>query len=176
MWNWLEKFITDKEARDKGLADYQSERAKDSTPLKEELAVAEDLIRQHEKELSELQKELEELRRRGLQRSEAKTFSDMERVEVTLDRLEATRARLVSQLEKQSLTEQQIKDIQEFTDSLATDLDVIRQDFKSRRRLIEMLDITVTCKVEDGQKVIYVHCRLGKDRLPFDSTSNTFCV
>jgi hypothetical protein len=49
---------------------------------------------------------------------------------------------------------------------LAANLDEIRQDFESHH-LVEMLNIRATLKkVEDGQKVVYAECILGKKILP----------
>jgi len=47
-------------------------------------------------------------------------------------------------------------DIEDLAAQLATDLDEIEQDFESRCRLIEMLNVQATLKGDDRHKVIYV--------------------
>ena len=63
-------------------------------------------------------------------------------------------------------TEEQIREIQSLAAELAAELDAIRNDFESRHRLIDMLNLRVTLKVEAGQKIAYVECILGCKPLP----------
>ncbi len=46
-------------------------------------------------------------------------------------------------------------------------METIRDDFESRRRLIEMFNVQISPKVEDGEKVIYVSCHFGEKSLYF---------
>ncbi len=79
------------------------------------------------------------------------------------------RNRLAQRLKAVSLTAEQIKDIKAFKAEIAQDMETFRQDFEGRRRLIEMLNVQVTLKIEDEQRIVYVECYLGEKSLSIAS-------
>jgi len=79
------------------------------------------------------------------------------------------RNRLAQRLKAVSLTAEQIKDIKAFKAEIAQDMETFRQDFEGRRRLIEMLNVQVTLKIEDEQRIVHVECYLGEKSLSIAS-------
>ena len=79
--------------------------------------------------------------------------------------MELQQAELTKRLNIQMPSDEQLQDIEVLAAELAADLDEIRQDFESRHRLIEMLNVQAILKVEDGQKVVYAECLLGSRSL-----------
>lgn len=175
VWNWLESIFRDEDALERSLAQYQAEREKINAPLKERLDILEALIAQHNAELTELQHSLKVLEGRNSPRTKATLVDDIEQVEKILDDYEVQRTRLVHQLEAQSLTPEQIKGIKEYAAEMVKDLDEIGDDFESRRRMIELLEVRIILLVADGCKWVDVECRLviKPERLPIvNSTIN----
>jgi hypothetical protein len=79
------------------------------------------------------------------------------------------RNRLAQRLKAVSLRAEQIKDIKAFKAEIAQDMETFRQDFEGRRRLIEMLNVQVTLKIEDEQRIVHVECYLGEKSLSIAS-------
>ena len=78
------------------------------------------------------------------------------RLEMTINNLMSEKAKLVVHVETKMLTEDQIRSIKDFAGKIRDGLAIADDDFATRRRIIEMLDIQVTLVVEDGHQVIYV--------------------
>jgi hypothetical protein len=86
------------------------------------------------------------------------------RLETTIKALEKEQAGLVAKLEAQTLTENEIRTLQEFAVKIGAGLE--QADFQARCGVIEALDIQVTLTVEDEVKVAYLHCALpGQDAI-----------
>ena len=90
---------------------------------------------------------------------------DIEQIERAIDGLEIQKAELTKRLDIQMPSDEQIHDIEELAAELAADLNEISQDFESHHRLIEMLNVQASLKVEDGQKIVYAECILGSESL-----------
>lgn len=131
-------------------------------PIREQLQITENLIQEKEQEL---QGELANLRSVTSQRAKAVIAHDIEQIERAIDGLELQQAELTKRLNIQMPSDEQLQDIEVLAAELAADLDEIRQDFESRHRLIEMLNVQAILKVEDGQKVVYAECLLGSRSL-----------
>ncbi|MCK6630525.1 MAG: hypothetical protein L6R45_35820 [Anaerolineae bacterium] len=155
-----------------GIEEYKADREKITAPLKEQLSVTEGLIEQYNQELNGLLDSLKAFEGRYSSRAKTTILNDIEQVEKALDGLENQRSNLTRLLEAQTLTEQQANEIEEYLTEIVKDLDVVKQDFENRRRLIEFLDIWGTLKVENGQYVVYVQCRIGKNRFDICQTQN----
>ena len=117
--------------------------------------------------MTHLLKDLRAIEKRNSPRAKAVILDEIEQLEKKLDGLEAQRLTLTARLEAPALTEEQITGIKAYAAIVAQDLDTIRGDFESRRRLIEMLNVQITPTIEDGIKVIYVSCHFGEKSLYF---------
>jgi hypothetical protein len=142
-------------------------REKANKPLGGRLAVVDDLIADNRRQLE-----------RALGLYLAGDFprevltERKERLQNTIDALEQERVELAAQLEAQTLTDEAIGTIMEFTAKIGKGLDNAGLDFEKRRRLLEELDMTVTLAVEDGQKVANVKCLIGCDTLSIALTKS----
>ena len=67
-----------------------------------------------------------------------------------------------AQLEMESLSEEEIQSLRDFAAEVAEGLQYAEEDFETRRRIIEELDVQVTLSVEDGQKALYARCMPGE--------------
>jgi predicted component of type VI protein secretion system len=85
-----------------------------------------------------------------------------DRLESAIASLERERAGLMAKLEARTLTREQIRNLQDFAAEMAKGFDLADQDYATRRRVIEAVDVQGRLAVEDGQKVVHVSCVLGK--------------
>lgn len=161
VWGIIEEAARDKDRLIAGLESYQAQQDDKIEPIRRDLALVEQLIEEKSQELNE---EIENLSILSSKRAKAKKAADIERIEGTLDGLEARQAELEAKVEETSITDDQIIGIAAFAAQVAKDLDVIREAeakgeelpevkkviFKAKRQLLDMLDVEVTLFVEDG--------------------------
>ncbi|MBN1218758.1 MAG: recombinase zinc beta ribbon domain-containing protein [Anaerolineae bacterium] len=162
MWNWVVSLLSDRTVLRKKLMAYKTQAHEITQPIREQLHITENLIKEKEQEL---QGELANLRSVNSQRAKAVIAHDIEQIERAIDGVELQKEELTKRLNIQMPSDEQIQDIETLAADLAADLDEISQDFESRRRLVEMLNVRATLKVEDGQKVVYAECILGSESL-----------
>jgi len=83
-------------------------------------------------------------------------------VEAQIASLEGVKAMVVAQIEAASLSDAQIKHIQDFAAGISDGLDVADREFGARRHLIEQLDVQCTLSMEDGEMIAHARCLLGE--------------
>jgi site-specific DNA recombinase len=161
IWEWLKQLLTDSNALQVGLEEYQAERERELRPIQERLGVVEDLLAENRRQLerllelylsSDFPKEL---------LTERKT-----RLEMTIAAVEKERLSLGAHLAARTLTNKQIQSLQEFAAEVAQGLKVAEGDFDTRQRIVAMLDVQAILTMEDGKKVAYARCMLGERVLP----------
>ena len=162
IWEWVRGILSDPAALQFGLEGYQAENEKTSEPLRQRLTVIEKLLTDNREQLARLldlfldgdfPKELLVERKK--------------RLETTIHQLEEEHGKLSAEINTESLTQDQIYTLQEFAAQVATGLDNADHDFSIRRNIIEILDITATLTVEDGEQVVYARCVFGQESLRF---------
>ena len=79
------------------------------------------------------------------------------------------RTKLMKQLEHQTLTDDQIKSITYLASRIKAGLVKADQHFAARRKLIELLNVRATLKVENNVKIVYAQCYLEHKNLPIES-------
>jgi site-specific DNA recombinase len=165
VWKWVGAFLTDPSSLRVGLKEYQAEQDRANTPLRERLAIVEDLLADNQRQLERL---LELYLTGGFPREVL--LERKKRLEDTIGKLEKERNALVAQLETQTLTEEQVESLENFALRVAEGLEYASEDFEKRRRVIEMLDVRATLAVEGSEKVVYLQCVLGEDSLSVERT------
>ena len=140
-----------------GLRDFQQEQAKENKPIQQRLEVLDDLLAENRAQLQRLL----ELYLSGDFPKEM-LVDRKNHLEEMIDALEREWASLNAQLEMESLSEDEIQSLRDFAAEVAEGLQCAEEDFETRRRIIEELDVQVTLSVEDGQKVLYARCMLGE--------------
>ncbi|MCB0170627.1 MAG: hypothetical protein KDJ97_08750 [Anaerolineae bacterium] len=98
-------------------------------------------------------------------------------IEIDLTELEAQRVEKVGRLDAVSLAPDRIADIHEFARKVRAGFDVLNsaENFPTRRKIINLLDVKIKLAVLDGQKVVYATCILNinaPQELPFDYTNS----
>jgi site-specific DNA recombinase len=167
VWDWVKSFLTDPAVLAEGLQAEQEEREEANAPLRNRLAVVDDLLGDNRRQLERLL----DLYLSGDFGKEMLTERKT-RLETTISALERERAGLAAQVEAQTLTDEQVQTITELAEKVRQKLPSADQSFKARRDLIELLDVQATLTVEDGEKVAYARCLLGEDTLSIASTNS----
>lgn len=167
VWIWVRELLLNPKATLKGLEQEQANREQINRPLRNRLAVLDDLLAEHQGQLE-----------RALDLYLAGDFpremltERRKRLETTIYALSNERAALVAQLEAQTITDEQIQSIMAFTAKMGEGLEEAEKDFEKRRQLIDALDLRATLAIEDGKKVVHVSCKAGKGSLSIVSTSS----
>jgi hypothetical protein len=157
VWEWIKSFLTDPEALAIGLRGIHQEREQENAPIRDRVAVVDDL-------LSENRTQLERLLDLYLSGEFPKEVLTERRscLEGAISVLEKERAGLVAHLEARQPSAEQIQTLQEFAAEVSENLEAMDGDFDAMRRLIEAMDVQVTLAVEDGSKVVFGRCIVGE--------------
>jgi len=160
IWQQVRAFMTDPAALAKGIADYQTERERANQPLRDRLHVVEDLLTDNKAQLSRLL----DLYLTGDFPRDILTERKA-RLQETIVALESERQRLTTQLEAGALTQAQVELVRDFAQHVGAGLEDAENDFKARRKLIELLDVRAMLAVEEGDQVVYFRCILSDEVL-----------
>jgi site-specific DNA recombinase len=154
VWEWVRSYLADPALLAEGLAAYQAERDQATAPLRERIAVVDKLVADHQAQLTKL---LDLYLSSDFPKE---MLTDREqRLTDTIAALKRERADLAAQLSVDALTDDDVQGMFAFAAEVAEGLEAADADFDLRRRIIELLDVRVTCAVEDGERVIYPTCR-----------------
>jgi site-specific DNA recombinase len=170
VWEWVKGILQDPEALRVSLEEQQAEQERANQPLRDRLAVTDDLLAENRRKVEKL---LDVYLSSDLSKE---TFvSRKTQLETTITALEKKQAGLLMTLETQTLTDDQITTIEDFAREVAGGLAEAETDFDARRRIIDLLDVRVTLAIEEGQRVAYVRCLVDDMVLSIESTSLRGC-
>jgi hypothetical protein len=163
VWEWVRSLLMEPKVLEAGLRAEQAAREESLKPLRNRLAVVDDLLADNRRQLE-----------RALDLYLSGTFEQeiltgrKEKLNKTIIALEQERHSLTQQLESRSFTGEQIESIVEIARQISKGLETADGDFDVRRHLIEALDVQATLTVENDQKVAYVTCMVKDNTLSID--------
>jgi site-specific DNA recombinase len=160
VWEWLKNRLTDVEHLERGLWEIHEEKEELNAPIRNRLTVTEDLLVKNRAQLERLV----DLYLSGEFPKEVLTERKM-RLERVIADLESQKTQFMEHLASHSLTIDQIKTAKDLAEQIMARIDAIDEDFDLKRQLVEILDVQVTLALEDGEKVVYVICRLGDGQM-----------
>jgi len=165
VWDWLVNLIKNPNALMAGLQDTQDEIAQENHVLIERADIIKRKIEEQEIQLGKL---IDlylsgEFARDML--TERKT-----RLEDSLASLNKEHQELRAMLDKVTLTDSQMEEIQEYCDSIRDRVDTA--SFDEKRQLIELFDVRGKLAIENGEKVVYVTCLLEPQPVSLALTSH----
>ena len=167
VWEWIKSLLTKPGILENGLVEYQEGREQFSAPIRERLIVLEDLWQD---EKSQLDRVLDLYISGDIPRE--LLVDKKQRLKSTLTALEKERDELNSNLETETLSENEIQQIREFAAQIAEGLEPGNESFDGRQRVIELLDVGASLTVENDQKFIDVWCFLGRNKLPIEEPTS----
>ena len=165
IWEWVKSFLDDPEKLARGLSDYQAKCDQENAPLRQRLQIVEDLLAENQTHLDRLL----DLYLSGTFSKEMLTERKA-RLESTIHALERERSSLVTHLETQMLTDEQIQCLQDFATGVARGLKKAKDRFEARRRVIELMDVEMTLLAEGKERIVYARCMLGAKELSIPSS------
>ena len=163
VWKWVRDLLLTPEALRQNLEEQQAEQERANQPLRDRLAVIDDLLTDNRKQLERLL----DLYLSGDFDKEMLTERKA-KLETTIAALEKEQSDLVMTLEAQTLTDDQIMTIEDFAKEVAEGLVKAEENFEVRRQIIDLLDVRVTLAIEEGQKVAYVRCLVDEAGLSIE--------
>ena len=153
VWEWVKSVLTNPAVLAEGLRADQEKRETTNKPLRDRLAVVDNLLADNRRQLERLL----DLYLSGDFDKEM-LIERKTRLEATIEALEGERAGLAARLEAQTLTTEEVESIREFAAKVASGLDAAGDAFEARRATLEMLDVHVALTMEGGDQVAYVRC------------------
>jgi hypothetical protein len=148
------------------LEKYQAEIEAQNAPFRERMTVVEELLEDNKAQLGRL-----------LDLYLAGDFSkDMlmerkRRLEETVAALDKEHSQLAATLDAQILTDDQMRDLEQFREKVSQGFEYAEDNYEERRRIVDMLDVQVTLDYQDDEMVIDAECRLGKSVVSLASPS-----
>ena len=168
IWDWVKSIVLDQKTLDEGLRSYQEICRVESIPLRERLEVVNDLIENNQTQLEKLL----DLYLEGDFNRDMLT-DRKSRLETTIAALDKEREKLIDALDVTTFTPDQIEGIREFAANVADGLGAADKDFKMRKRIVELLNITGTLTEENGEQILYARCIFGQDVLSVETTATS---
>ena len=166
MWGWIKSVITDPASLAAELERLQNQRGEDCRPLRDRVAVVDDLLAGQQRQLEKL---LDLYLTDGFDKS---VLTDRrEKLQETVTALQSERARLAEQIAAQTLTDEQVETIAAFTQRVLQGLKVVQADFETQRRLIDLLEVGVTLVIDGDEKVANLECIAGDSSLSIATTA-----
>lgn len=168
IWDWIRSFLKDPKSLNHELNISRQEREKKNKPLVERLQVADDLLAENQAQLDRML----DLYQFGESKETKEAVVDrVERLRETVNKLKRERAELSAKLEAQTITAEQIQEIESFAAAMREEIDLADDDFEARQYLITRLHTTATLTIENGEKVAHASCLMGKKTLSLSSQS-----
>jgi hypothetical protein len=96
-------------------------------------------------------------------------MNDIDRVEDTLSKLEAQRAKLDRQLNQVCLTSDKKERLKQYAVTASRGLEEARKNFNLRKEVVDLLGVQVRLIREDGKPIAYVTCILQDVTLELSS-------
>ena len=169
VWTWLESLLNNPEKMLKGWRNSQEAAKKENAPLLHELEQVKRLLVENEDQAVKL---LDSYLAGIYDISileDKKTQLDMMIADLKKRKLE-----LEQHVKQRTISDAEINSFIQFAESIQQYLgdDV---DFETKREIVDMIDLTAMFTVENGEKIVYVTCHIGKERLCIDSTTGCSC-
>lgn len=155
---FLHDFVKDENKLRESLDAYRAQQDDTASPLKDELRLVNEMIGEQTTKLIEYQEDINRLPV-GSRRTRDTFLEKIATIEELLDRLETRRNELTATLQQVDISDQDVADLLAFTNQVADDWEEIVSDFEAKRQLLEVLDIQIRLKIEDGEKYIYLKGR-----------------
>ena len=160
IWQWLKDKLTDPDQLERGLLEIHQEREELNAPIRNRLTITEELLAKNRAQLERLV----DLYVSGEFPKEV-LAERKARLESLIADLESQKAEFMEHLVSRSLTIEEIRTAKELAEQVSIRIDAMDTDFTPRRQLAEILDLRATLAVENGERVVYVSCHLGDDRV-----------
>lgn len=150
--------MLDRENLERQLREQQKQQEEAAKPLRDRLAIVDDLLDDHRGQLARLL----DLYLAGSFDKDVLTDRKV-RLENTILALERERANLVATLEAQTLSDDDVNALLDHAWSVVQNLARANEDFDERRRIIERFNVWVLLYTEGGQRMVRAWCTIRQE-------------
>lgn len=164
VWQWVKRILMDPPSLAEGLRASQSENQQTNQALQERLALIDAQLTDTQCQLTKLL----DLYLDGAFPKEVLTERKM-RLETTIAELTRERDDIDTHIRSVAVTDEQIAEIEAFCAEVRVGLE--NATFEDKRRYFDLLDVHGKLAVENDERVIYITCLIGKQRLVQMQTS-----
>lgn len=154
VWGWVESRLLDPQQLEHGLSQYKQIQEVKSQLVRTRLSIVEDLLSENKTKLSRL---LDAYLNGDFPRD--MLDEQKHRIESAIETLAVEKSNLEADLHYKELSDEAISNIKQFAAQIANGFEIA--DFKTRLRIVELLDVQAIVDVEDGEKIIWLQCRLN---------------
>ena len=156
-WNWVMQLICKPDALMSGWERYQTVIEAETAPIRGQMAIIEEGLSKYNAQLAKL---LDLYLSDAIEKS--MLLERQESLQTMIASLTARRDELANQLRGRAVTRDEFTTMQSFVGNLATRLDVgnYEGDIERMQQVIDMLDVKASLAFEEGQRVLYLTCRL----------------
>jgi site-specific DNA recombinase len=158
IWQWIKSVMQDPVHLAAGLRASQQEAERENSAVRERVSIIESQIAETQSQLNRLL----DLFVSG-EFSKEMLLERKTRLEDTLVELERTKAELNTHLLTAVLSDDQIAELEAFCAEVRTGLD--NATFEDKRRYFDLLDVRGKLTIENNEKVAYLSCKPGKQRV-----------
>jgi hypothetical protein len=153
VWNYIASILENPKKVDRGWDEYRERKAQSNAPLLRRLELIDNLTAELKSKFDRLLDLYlsDDIQREDLTERKA-------RLETEKTSLEAERQSILAQLQRTTLTEEQIQSINEFLDAIREELPFT--GIATKRKIFQRLNVQVQLTIEDGERIAYVQCTL----------------
>ena len=166
VWEWVKTTMQNPKSLAAGLRANQSEKEHANAALGERLSLIESQLQNKQGEL----KRLLDLYLSGNFPKEM-LLERKQQLEQTVVDLERERTDVVSHIQTVLITDKDIAEIEEWCAEVREGLDAAT--FEDKQRYFTLLDVRGKLAIENSEKVVYIKCKIGKQRVSVAVTSHS---
>lgn len=159
VWDKLGEYIKNPEKLREGMLEYQQETSQIVKPLEKRLKIIDLTIQDKELEFDDA---LNNMRLVKSDKAKLTFANEADTIEKIIDGLKAERQDILSKIETESVTDEQINTSVEFAIQMAKDWDTISKNFPSKRDFVDLLNVQVILMCVDGKRKGLLTAKLGK--------------
>lgn len=169
VWEWIRSFLLDPENLRREIDRACAERDKHILPLKERLAIVDDLIRANQVQVERLLDLYQHDQAQAMVKDAL--LERLSRLKETTANLENERAKLMIQIDAQNVSNEQLKEVETIAAKMREAIEMAAEDIGTQRYVVDKLEIEVKLGMENGERVAYAQCVFGKKVMALSSNN-----
>jgi site-specific DNA recombinase len=164
IWDWIRNIIENPDNLKEGLQGMQNAQEQENQPLMDRMEIINDQIKEHQTQLDRLLDLY-----LGNQFPKDVLIERKSRLEQMLANLHKEKNDLAGHIRKVTVTDDQLANIEAFCAKIRKGLD--RADFKTKRQMVDLMDVRGKLAYENNQKVLYIKCLIQPQQVSLALTS-----
>lgn len=171
VWQWVKNLLTNPDYLTQAIEEYNAQFYNEYNELEGELTSVEDALTQRTKQLEKVIDTY--INTTGM--TQAFLEQKTKELEEIIEGLQIRQSEIKEVLDRRQIRKEEINRLQELAQKVNWGLEFAEQDFETRRRLIETLNVKAVMYYEDGKERIRATCELGELNDPNVCTVSQNC-